>query len=170
VGRNAGRYRFLEATVGARVRELGQADAVSRRLEHALRTEIPFLERALVEVRPVRKEIVRLALPLSAPDGPPSNYFGTAPYYLFVDKRRADGELVRESVEKNPFSGDPKGRGIKVAHWLLDHGVDLLVTLDDIGERGPGYALGEAGVEVVLTAGSTVEQALEDAVEARGAR
>jgi cation diffusion facilitator family transporter len=170
VGRNAGRYRFLEVMVGARIRDLDQADAVSRRLEHALRKEIPFLERALVEVRPVRKETVRMALPLSAPDGPPSPYFGTAPYYLLIDKRRADGELIRRSVVKNPFSREPKGRGIKVAHWLLEHGVDLLVTLDDIGERGPGYALGEAGVEVVLTEGTTVERALADAAEAPGAR
>jgi cation diffusion facilitator family transporter len=162
VGRNAGRYRFLEAVVEARARDLEQADAISRRLERALRREVPFLERTLIEVKPVNRDTLRLALPLSAPGGPPSEHFGTAPHFLLADQRRADGELFRRSVVENPFAGEPKGRGIKVAHWLIEHGVDLLLTLDDIGERGPGYALGEAGVDVVLTAGKTVEQALAD--------
>jgi cation diffusion facilitator family transporter len=164
VGRNAGRYRFLEAVVGARARDLDQADAISRRLELALRREIPFLERTLIDVKPVNRETLRLALPLTAPGGPPSKHFGTAPHFLLVDRRRDDGELFQRSVVENPFAGDPKGRGIKVAHWLIEHEVDLLVTLDDIGERGPGYALGEAGVDVVLTASETVEQALAEGV------
>ena len=165
VGRNAGRYRFLEAVVEARVQGLEQADAISRRLEQALRAAIPFLERTLIEVKPARREVASLALPLSAADGPPSEHFGTAPLYLFVDRRRSDGELLQRIVVDNPFSGDPKGRGIKVARWLLERGIDVLVTRDDIGERGPGYALGEAGVQVVLTEGRTVEQALAAGVK-----
>lgn len=165
VGRNAGRYRFLEAVVEARVQGLEQADAISRRLEQALRAAIPFLERTMIEVKPARREVACLALPLSAADGPPSEHFGTAPLYLFVDRRRADGELLQRIVVDNPFSGDPKGRGIKVARWLLERGIDVLVTRDDIGERGPGYALGEAGVQVVLTEGRTVEQALAAGAE-----
>jgi len=79
-----------------------------------------------------------------------------------IDRHRLKEKIIRRSVEENPFSGDPKGRGIKVAHWLIEHKVDALVTLDDIGERGPGFALGEAGVEVVLTSKDTVDQALAD--------
>jgi len=161
LGRNAGRYRFLEAVVEVRIRQFERADFIARELERKLLRQIPFLERALVEARPVSREIVRAALPLEAPEGPPCQRFGKAPYFLLVERRRSDAQILQRNPIANPFYEEPKGRGIKVARWLIEQEVDLVITPDDIGDKGPGHALREAGIEVVLTKAATVEQALE---------
>ena len=168
MGRNAGRYRFLEAEVDVRVRELERADLIGRSIERNLRDEIPHLERAVIHVKPARKETLRVALPIEGPNGPPSQQFGTAPAFLLVDKRRTDGQIVSQTVVTNPFSGEPRGRGIKVAHWLIDQKVDALLTADDVRDKGPGHALGEAGVNVIITQATTVEGAIEEDRNAAG--
>jgi len=98
---------------------------------------------------------------MQRPNGPLSQHFGTAPTFLLVDKRRTDGQVVSETTVTNPFSEEPRGRGIKVAHWLIDQGVDVLLTADDMRDKGPGHALGEAGVSVVITQPTTAEEAIE---------
>ena len=102
-----------------------------------------------------------MALPIEGPNGPLSQHFGTAPTFLVVDKRRTDGQVVSQAVVTNPFSGEPRGRGIKVAHWLIDQEVDVLLTADDMRDKGPGHALGEAGVNVSITNETVVEKAIE---------
>jgi cation diffusion facilitator family transporter len=166
VGRNAGRYRFLEAEVEVRVRELERADQIGRSLEQKLRESIPFLERAMIEVKSVRRDEERIALPLLAANGPPSEHFGTARYFLLVDRRRADGTELARTTITNPFASDPKGRGIKVAHWLIEQKIDLLLTPDDIREKGPGYALKEAGIEIRVATADSVESALGEGADA----
>jgi predicted Fe-Mo cluster-binding NifX family protein len=161
IGRNAGRYRFLEADVVVRVQELERADLIRRRIERNLRDEISHLERAVIHVKPARKEALRMALPIQRPDGSLSRHFGTAPTFLLVDKRRTDGLVVRRTVVKNPFSDEPRGRGIKVAHWLIDQGVDMLLTADDVTDKGPGHTLGEAGVSVIISQTATAEEAID---------
>ena len=163
MGRNAGRYRFLEAEVEVKVRELERADLVARKLERDLREQIPHVERVIVDVRPLRSESLRLALPVEKPDGPLSEHFGTSSFFLLVDRRRTDGQTVRQDTVTNPFSGDAKGRGIKVAHWLVTQNVDVLLTRDDVRDKGPGHALGEAGVDVIVTQATTAEEAVEQA-------
>jgi predicted Fe-Mo cluster-binding NifX family protein len=80
---------------------------------------------------------------------------------LLVDKRRTDGQIVSQTVVTNPFSEEPRGRGIKVAHWLIDQEVDVLLTADDMRDKGPGHALGEAGVNVVITHAVTADEAIQ---------
>ena len=38
-----------------------------------------------------------------------------------------------------------------MAQWLLAQNVAVLVTADDIREKGPGYASGDAAVEIVIS-------------------
>jgi len=89
------------------------------------------------------------------PDGAISERFGTASNFLVVEKALADGSVLSEGVALNPFADVAKGRGIKVAHWLIDRKVDVLITRDDIRDKGPGHALGDGGIEVFVT--ETVE-------------
>ncbi len=162
MGRNAGRYQFLEAEVEVKVRELERADLVARRLERALGKEIPHVERAIVDIKPVKSESLRLALPVEEHENLLDQHFGTASTFIVVEKRRADGDVIGRSVITNPFARDPKGRGIKVAHWLIGQKVDAVLTLDDIRNKGPGHALGDAGIDVIVTQVTTVEEAIEE--------
>jgi cation diffusion facilitator family transporter len=159
-GRNAGRYRFIEAEVGVRVRELEKAHQVSQALADAICRQVPHVERALIHVEPADKSIQRLAVPLADAHDAVSRHFGTAPFFALRDVRVEDGALVEQRVVPNPYAGDPRGRGLKVAQWLLAQGVDRLITADDVRGKGPGYALGDAGVEVVITDAKELEEAL----------
>jgi cation diffusion facilitator family transporter len=150
-GRNAGRYRFIEAEVSVRVRDLDKANQIGHTIADAIREQVPHVERALIHVEPNEKPTRRLALPLADENGSISQHFGTAPYFSFKDVRVEDGSLLEQRIVPNPYAGDPRGRGLKVAQWLLAQKVDVLQTADDIREKGPGYALGDAGVEVVIT-------------------
>jgi cation diffusion facilitator family transporter len=161
-GRNAGRYRFIEAEVGVRVRELDKAHQVGHTIAAAIREQVPHVERALIDVEPADKPIRRLAAPLADTDGSVSEHFGTAPFFAFRDVRVDDGALMEQRISTNPYADEPRGRGIKVAQWLLAQDIDVLVTADDVREKGPGYALGDAGVEVFVAVAETIDQALAE--------
>ncbi len=161
-GRNAGRYRFIEAEVGVRVRELDKAHQVGHTIAAAIREQVPHVERALIDVEPADKPIRRLAVPLADTHGAVSEHFGTAPFFAFRDVRADDGVIMEQRIIANPHADEPHGRGIKVAPWLLVQDIDVLVTADDVREKAPGYALGDAGVEVSITAAEAIDQALAE--------
>jgi cation diffusion facilitator family transporter len=159
-GRNAGRYRFIEAEIGVRVRDLEKAHQVGQTVADTIRKEVSHIERALIHVEPAEKPFQRFAVPVTASRDRLSPHFGTAPYFAFSDVRSKDGAWVEQRIVANPFSGDPRGRGLKVAEWLLEHDADVLLTADDIHGKGPGYALGDAGVDVVIVDAETLDQAM----------
>jgi cation diffusion facilitator family transporter len=166
VGRNAGRYRFLEAVVEVRLHDLDRAARVARELTGKLHAAVPFLERALVDVRPARRESLRFALPLESDEESPHEQFGAAPLFLIADFRLHDGELIDRKSAVNPFSGDSRGRGIRVAQWLAEQKVDVLATPDDMRDKGPGHTLREAGIEIAVVPSSTIDEALDAALAA----
>jgi cation diffusion facilitator family transporter len=161
-GRNAGRYRFIEAEVSVRVRELEKAHQIGQAIADAVRERVPYIERALIYVEPAVKSVLRLAIPITDTHGKVSEHFGTAPFFAFRDVRVENGALLEQRVVANPYAGDPRGRGIKVAQWLLAQDVDVLLTADDIRGKGPGYALGDAGVEIEIATAKTLDEALAE--------
>jgi predicted Fe-Mo cluster-binding NifX family protein len=56
----------------------------------------------------------------------------------------------------------PRGRGLEVAHWLLEQRVDVVVTPDDIRDKGPGHALSDAGVTVIVRDARTLTEATRE--------
>jgi cation diffusion facilitator family transporter len=169
VGRNAGRYRFLEAEIGVRARSLEKAHHASDAIEAAIRQEIPFVERVLIRVEPASQTMMRIAVPLADQAGTVSRHFGLAPYFALADKQAATGQIVSRTIVANPFADHPKGRGLEVAHWLMEQRVDLVVTPDDIRDKGPGHALGDAGVAVILSEATTLTQAIGELPAVGGA-
>jgi cation diffusion facilitator family transporter len=160
VGRNAGRYRFLEAEIGVRARSLEKAHHVSDAIEAAIRQDIPFVERVLIHVEPTSQTMMRIAVPLTDQAGTISRHFGLASHFALVDKQTATQQIVSRTIVANPFADHPKGRGLEVAHWLMEHRVDLVLTPDDIRDKGPGHALGDAGVAVILSEATTLTEAI----------
>ena len=145
-GRSAGRYRFLEVEVRVRLQDLERAHLLSHAIEEELRREIPHLERVLVHVEPMRKKVVRLAVPLADEEGALADKFGSAPFFALLEVE-ADG--VRERARRilpNPHAGDRKKRGLEVARWLLEEGVDGVVTREGLEGKAPGYVFNDAGV------------------------
>ena len=166
-GRNSGRYRFLEAEVALRVDDLTKAHAVSRRIERAIREQVPHVERVLIHYEPVTRTHVRYALPLADPHGRLSEHFGEAPYFALATLRLADGVVEKQEVVPNPYRELEKAKGIRVAEWLVAQKVDkvFLLLKDGLQGKGPEYVFADAGVETILTEAETVAQAIRSEVE-----
>jgi cation diffusion facilitator family transporter len=148
-GRNAGRYRFLEADIVLRTSDLEKAHAVSQRLETAIRDKVSNVDRVLIHYEPMRKETIVVAVPIEMDRVTLSEHFGEAPFYYVAAIRESDGQILEESYLANPFLEEEKAKGIKVSKWLLQKGMDRLFTPKDLTGKGAGYVLSDAGVEVL---------------------
>ncbi len=163
VGRNAGRYRFIEAEVALRVDDLEKAYAIGRRLEQTIREQVPYVERVLLHYEPQVRTHLRYAVPLADPGGTVSEHFGEAPYFGLVTVRLADGQVERQEVVANPYLAVEKAKGIRVAEWLVGLKVDVVLLREDLQGKGPTYVFGDAGVEMRLTQAATLAEAVSEA-------
>jgi predicted Fe-Mo cluster-binding NifX family protein len=134
-GRNAGRFRFVEAGVALRVVELDKAEAAIRRIEAAVRAAVPHA-------------------------GTLSRHFGEAPFFALVTLRRADGSIGEQRVVANPHQALEKAKGIRVAEWLVAQKIDAVVLREDVQGKGPGYVLRDAGVQLRRTGRTALAEAL----------
>ena len=161
-GRNAGRYRFLEADVALRVDDLEKAHAVSHRIEEAIRAQVPHVERVRIHYEPKVRTHLRYAVPLADPAGTVSQHFGEAPFFALATVRTADGQVERQEVLTNPHTAVDKAKGIRVGEWLVGLKTDIVLLREDVHGKGPAYVFADAGVETQLTRATTLAQALAE--------
>ena len=159
-GRNAGRYRFLEADVALRVDDLEKAHNVSRRIEEAIRAAVPHVERVRIHYEPRVRRHLRYALPLAGPEGTLSPHFGEAPYFGLVTVRTADGQIERREVLPNPHLDVEKAKGVRVGEWLVGLKADVVALREDVQGKGPAYVFADAGIETRLTEAATLDKVL----------
>jgi len=159
-GRNAGRYCFVEAGLALRAPNREKVETGIQRIEAAVRAAIPRIERVLVRVEPANSPYVRYAVPLADADGLISVHFGQAPYFALLLVRRDDRALVERRVVVNPFHGIDHAKGIRVAEWLIDQKVDVVLSREDLLGKGPTYVFRDAGVELRPTAVQDLETAV----------
>ncbi len=159
-GRNAGRFRFVEATIELRVRDLERAEIISRNIERRIREEVPFVERVLIHAEPQDRTHLLYAVPLADPHGTISHHFGDAPYFALVTVRLSDRQITEQRMVPNPHTKVAKAKGIRVAEWLIAEKVDVVLVREDLQGKGPAYALGNAGVEIYRTEADTLAEAL----------
>jgi cation diffusion facilitator family transporter len=150
-GRNAGRYLFIEAGITLRTTRIEKVEDAVQRIEALVREAMPRIERVLVHVEPASVEHVRYALPLAAADGAISEHFGEAPYFLLLTLQGDGHQLVERRVVVNPFNSVERGKGIRVAEWLIAQKVDVVLTREELQGKGPAYVFSDAGVELRLT-------------------
>lgn len=161
-GRNAGRFRFVEAEVALRVRELERAEAVSRRIEEQIREAVPYVERVLIHAEPMERTHLRYAFSLKDTADTLSEHFGEAPYFALVTVRLADGAVEEQQIVANPHKAVGKAKGIRVAEWLVKQKVDVVFVKGSLRGKGPTYVFGEAGVEMREIEATTLEEALAE--------
>jgi len=165
VGRNAGRYRFLEVDVALRVDDLERAHAVSQRLERTIREQVPHVERVLIHYEPQVRTHLRYAVPLADAQGAVSEHFGESPYFALVEVRLADGQIESQQILANPHQAVEKAKGIRVAEWLVGLKTDVALLREDVRGKGPAYVFADAGVEVRLTESATLAEAIAGQTE-----
>jgi cation diffusion facilitator family transporter len=169
-GRNAGRFRFVEAEVTLRVQELEKAEATTRRIETRIREAVPYVDRVVIHAEPIERTHLRYAVPLDDPGGILSKHFGEAPYFGLVTLRLArdgalrltGGVIEQQQVIVNPHTKVEKAKGIRVAEWLVAQKVDVVLLRESLRGKGPTYVFGDAGVEVHETTVTTLSEALAE--------
>ena len=178
VGRNAGRYRFLEADLALRVDDLEKAHAVSQRLEKAIREQVPHVERVLIHYEPQVRTHLRYAVPMADAGSTVSEHFGESPYFALVTVRlagaQARGELgravERQEMLANPHQAVEKAKGIRVAEWLVGLKADVVLLREDVHGKGPAYVFADAGIETRLTQAATLVEAIAEQTEESSSR
>jgi cation diffusion facilitator family transporter len=159
-GRNAGRFRFVEAGVSLRVGEAEKVEAVTARVERSARAQVPHVERVLLHVEAPEAPVIRCAVPLGDREGTISAHFGEAPCFALVTLRRRDGVLDEQRIVDNPHTKLLRAKGIRVAEWLIAQKVDLVLSREDLRGKGPVYVLRDAGVELRHSDARSLEEVI----------
>lgn len=156
--RNAGRYKFVEMDLNLRVEELEKGHRVTEEIKGHIKQGIGNVDHVLIHYGPRCKTNLRVGIPLCENQQTISEHFGEAPYFRLLSPFQETPE-GKDSVLTNPWTHEEKAKGIKVANWLLDHGLDIIIVRTDIAEMGPGYVLGNAGVEIIVVSETDAETA-----------
>jgi cation diffusion facilitator family transporter len=159
-GRNAGRFRFVEAGVSLRVSDADRIEAVTARIERSVLAQVPNVERVLLHVEAPASPLLRCAVPLADRAGTVSPHFGAAPHFALLSLRRADGALAERQIVDNPHTRVMRAKGIRVAEWLVAQKVDLVLSREDLRGKGPVYALRDAGVELRRSDASSLDEVI----------
>ncbi|SPD71871.1 Co/Zn/Cd cation transporter [uncultured Desulfobacterium sp.] len=160
-GRNAGRFRFLQANVIMRTGDLQKAHQISEILELEIKKIIPHVERIIIHYEPQNQSHCRIAVPLADQEGTVSNHFGDSPCFAFVTMRLDGCEVDSKEVLENPHRDVDVAKGIRVAEWLVKKNVDCVIMREDLSRKGPGYVMANAGVKVHITSETELSQAIE---------
>jgi cation diffusion facilitator family transporter len=162
VGRNSGRYRFLQADIELRTSDLEKAHHLSERLEQAIKEGVPNVERVVIHYEPRVKISLTYGIPLQEPAGTISEHLGKASYFALVEVSTEKGNVLHQETIANPHREQEKQKGIQVANMLVDHGVDVLLLKEDLEGKGPSYVLADAGVQTRITQAGTHSEALRE--------
>jgi cation diffusion facilitator family transporter len=160
--RNSGRYLFVEVNVALRIIDLKRAHQASERMEKKIREAVPHVDRVLIHYEPQSRTWIRYAIPLASSGGQVGKHFGESPFFALVDLDARNGLLLRQEVVTNPHKDLAKGKGLKVAEFLLARKPDVILTRESLSGKGPGYAFAEAGVETVQIEALSLEKIIED--------
>ena len=151
VGRNAGRFRFLNMQILLRTKDLEKAHNVSKRIEEDIRRRISNVQAVYIHYEPQEQKTRLFAVPLSSREGEISHHFGESPFFAIIQLDLSNGRILEQQILTNPHRHIERGKGIKVAEWLVDKKVDEVIIHENIKHKGPDYVFSNAGVETAKT-------------------
>ncbi len=149
IGRNAGRYRFIQADITLNVNDLEAAHKISEAIEHRILTQIPNIEKITIHYEPKVRTHDILALPLSDKNGQISPHFGEAPYFALLHRHIDKHTIDAKKIMENPHCTVSTAKGIRVAEWLVDQKITHVGIKEDVSQKGPGYVLSSAGIKII---------------------
>jgi len=164
MGRNAGRFRFIQATITLKTKNLERAHQIIEDIERKIRNQVMHVEKVIIHYGPQKRSHDRVALPLEDEKGRISVHFGEAPYFCIVHIRRKDNEIEKQEVLANPHRSVETAKGIRVAEWLVKQGVEHVGMKEDVSHKGPGYVLSSAGVIIHLISAEQIGPAIREIV------
>ena len=164
MGRNAGRFRFIQATITLNTENLERAHRISEDIEMKIRNQVTHVEKVIIHYGPPERTHDRVALPLEDGKGRISTHFGEAPYFGIVHIRRKDKEIEKQEIVENPHRLVETAKGIRVAEWLVEQGVEHVGMKEDVSHKGPGYVFSNGGVKIHIISAKQIGQAINEIV------
>jgi len=156
--RNSGRFVFVRAEIVFDVKKFSQAHHLSEGIEKALLKEISHVDKVMIHYEPVEKDFLIYAVPVDEDRHNLSEHLGGAPYFCLI-RMSVEGHIIQEEkILPNPYLNEEKGKGIKVSEWLLQNGVDAVLTRKAFEGKGPFYVLSSSEVDVIPTEVKTIEE------------
>ena len=160
-GRNSGRDRFLEAEIQLHVADLEKAHIITDEIEAEIREEVPFVERVLIHAEPEQPQELQVAIPLEA-DQKTITKVGEAEWYCFYTINRKTKIAQQEAMEQNPFLHETKGKGIKIAQWLIKKRIHYVISPESLEHKGMLYALQAADVHIFVSKSQHLGEAIDE--------
>ena len=158
LGRNSGPFKFIEADIVIKARDLEKAHSVSQKIEREIRQQVSHVDHILIHYAPKKKKTITYAIPLKQDKQGISEHFGDAPYFYLAKVKNKDGVIISEMYYQNPFSRDEKGKGIKISQWLVEKGIDTIYSPKGFEGKGPGYVFSDAGVDTIVAKDQSLDE------------
>ena len=155
-GRSSGRYKFIEMVLTLKVRSLGKAHYISKNIETRIKESIPQVDRILIHYEPEEKDTVTYAIPLEKDKASICIHFGSSPFFALITAK--DNDIFNEEIVSNPYSQEEKRKGIMTSKWLIQKGVDVVLSKSSMEGKGAGYPLTDAGVEIKTVPYERIEE------------
>jgi len=152
-GRNSGSYRFLNVSLVPRFKDLEKADHVAEEIRDSISREIANVDRVNIQLQVDRRESILCAVPLEEDESTIPPHFGEAHAFALIDIKLPEGDLLTRRTLLNPFSRLSKGKGVKVAEFLAQQGVELIIIRQPLEGKGAHYALEAQGILEFLRPG-----------------
>lgn len=135
--------------------DLKRVEMLSEEIEKAVKKEVMNLEHLVINAKPAKSTLVKVAIPVMTNEGLHSGisrHFGKAPYYIIIDLE--DKRIKSWVIKENPAADLDRKMGVKTADFLKSTGVNIVIV-SDIGE-GPFHILRDSFVKI-LQMPNTVE-------------
>ena len=152
-GRNSGSYRFISLSLVPRTLDLGKANRIADEVKDEIHRKIPNVDRVRIDLKVERKRMVVCAVPLDEDGTSLSRHFGEAHSFALLGIKVSGGDVVSRENLANPFLSLSKGKGVRVAEFLTQQGVEVLLMLKSLHGKGAHYALEAQGIMEIVRPG-----------------
>lgn len=162
MGRSAGRFRFIQAIITLKTKNIEKAHQIRKDIEVKIRTQVPHVEKVSIQFEPRNPTHVTIALPLDLARRHINAHFGEAPYFCIVHIHRKGNRIEKQVIVDNPHRSVDIAKGIRVAEWLVSQRIDHVGMKQDLSSKGPGYVLSNGGVTIHLIEADLLDQAIDE--------
>ncbi len=161
-GRNAGSFRFLDLKIGLKAYDVNQANDMVSVIEANLKEYDSTIDTVFIHYTHEFPAVVLIYVPTDESGKKISDYFGKSTHFTSLKYDRETRQSADVKTEINPYQGDEKNRGIKLAEYIIDSGADTVCCREDLHDKGPGLMFHRFGIDTRKTDETSLELLLLD--------
>ena len=165
--RKSGPFVFGETKIGIRkFVDVRRAHEISSRIEQEVRKKVPQIDSFTIHIEPFRSNFRHLVIPVRVKKGlnsSPSNHFGRAPYFLFINLK---GKNIKGFYFlKNPYKNKSIRAGLAASKLISRQKSEVLIT-KEIGEISL-HALRDNLIDVYRLNGKTAKEIVNQFIKSQ---